>query len=301
MKKIYHFSKIGIYFIAFLTLLQCQKDDLSNDHQKRIETVSFTEAIAILNSYDLSNSKKTTDEELFIVPDPRGIYQEQLINSDELLTIIPAKNKYENVHSRIIFLKINGTIKHLVFNTVKDTRSGTTDFSGKIYLTTLEGNYINAYKIDDGIPVIRYKKPKILPENVQARGEDDCYGITCGMEGEEVYTEGPRKKGSGWGNEEEEDWFDDTSGWNYGEGESGVDGGGGSSSPNVRVDDHKIDASGLTGNAACVYNKMVDGNNNINWILKNFKDGTNPSEFDLVFEMFTTLSNSTNASTVKSG
>ncbi|AUS04776.1 hypothetical protein [Pseudotamlana carrageenivorans] len=46
---------------------------------------------------------------------------------------------------------------------------------------------------------------------------------------------------------------------------------------------------------------MVDNNNNINWIIENFKDGTNLSEFDLVFEMSTNLDDLTNASTVKSG
>lgn len=57
----------------------------------------------------------------------------------------------------------------------------------------------------------------------------------------------------------------------------------------------------LEGRTNCIYNKMVDGNNNINWILENFNDGTNPSQFDLILRMSTTLGNLTNASTVKSG
>lgn len=46
---------------------------------------------------------------------------------------------------------------------------------------------------------------------------------------------------------------------------------------------------------------MVDNNNNINWILENFKDGDEPSQFDLRLEMSTSLGSLTNASTVKSG
>ena len=57
----------------------------------------------------------------------------------------------------------------------------------------------------------------------------------------------------------------------------------------------------LTGKAKCVYKKMVDNNNNINWILENFKDGDKPSEFNLIFQMSTTLGSLTNASTVKIG
>ena len=52
----------------------------------------------------------------------------------------------------------------------------------------------------------------------------------------------------------------------------------------------------LTGKAKCVYGKMVDNNNNINWILENFEDGNTPSRFNLKFVMSTTLSDSTNAS-----
>ena len=59
--------------------------------------------------------------------------------------------------------------------------------------------------------------------------------------------------------------------------------------------DIKIDSSRLTGKAKCVYDKMVDSNNNINWILENFEDDDGPSEFDLRFEM-SSLGNETNAS-----
>lgn len=52
----------------------------------------------------------------------------------------------------------------------------------------------------------------------------------------------------------------------------------------------------LTGKAACVYEKMVDDNNNINWILKNFEDGKKPSEFKLVLQMSTSLGNDANGS-----
>lgn len=42
---------------------------------------------------------------------------------------------------------------------------------------------------------------------------------------------------------------------------------------------------------------MVDGSNNINWILENFNDGDKPSQFNLIFQMSTTLGDETNAST----
>ena len=62
------------------------------------------------------------------------------------------------------------------------------------------------------------------------------------------------------------------------------------------VEEQIIDS--LTGKAKCVYKKMVDNNNNINWILKNFNDGSKPSEFDLKLVMATDLPNNVNGRTL---
>lgn len=56
-------------------------------------------------------------------------------------------------------------------------------------------------------------------------------------------------------------------------------------------------SNNLAGKALCVYNKMVNNSNNINWILENFLDGNKPSQFNLNLQMSTTLGNGTNAST----
>ena len=69
----------------------------------------------------------------------------------------------------------------------------------------------------------------------------------------------------------------------------------------AEVDYEERIINGLTGKAKCVYDKMVDNNNNINWILENFKDDNNPSEFNLKLVMSSSLASGTNASTAKSG
>ncbi|MGO4913631.1 hypothetical protein [Leeuwenhoekiella sp. W20_SRS_FM14] len=69
---------------------------------------------------------------------------------------------------------------------------------------------------------------------------------------------------------------------------------------NDEIYDDKTDNQ-LTRKADCVYQKMVDNKNNINWILENFNDGDTPSQFNLRLVMSTTLGNETNASTIKSG
>ncbi len=58
----------------------------------------------------------------------------------------------------------------------------------------------------------------------------------------------------------------------------------------------------LKGKAECVYNKMVDGKGNINWILENFKDKDNkPSEFNLKLVMSTELPDGVNGKFSENG
>lgn len=80
----------------------------------------------------------------------------------------------------------------MVFSMVEDTTLETTEFSGKIYMTILDGDYINTYKIANGIAISRYEKPEDkLSKDVYARSSDEeCWGIACGMEGDEIYLEG---------------------------------------------------------------------------------------------------------------
>ncbi|MFS4416146.1 hypothetical protein [Maribacter sp. 2307ULW6-5] len=61
-------------------------------------------------------------------------------------------------------------------------------------------------------------------------------------------------------------------------------------------DEEDIILNNLTGKAKCVYEKMMEGKNIINWVLENFKEGSKPSEFNLRFEMSSDLGNETNAS-----
>lgn len=82
----------------FLTLSHCQKDELNQDVQKTIETVSFSEAIELINASNPLVLNRTS-EEPFVTPNLENIYQEPLINSNALLTIIPARNKYEDVYA----------------------------------------------------------------------------------------------------------------------------------------------------------------------------------------------------------
>lgn len=62
LKQPLRFLRIGIYLLVFLTLAHCQKDELNQDVQKTIETVSFSEAIELINASSPSISNRSSEE-----------------------------------------------------------------------------------------------------------------------------------------------------------------------------------------------------------------------------------------------
>ncbi|MEH6657786.1 hypothetical protein [Leeuwenhoekiella marinoflava] len=172
------------------------------------------------------------------------------------------------------------------------------NFTGTVAVTNLDGILIKVYEYKESL-LFSIFKPKDDSSKKNTSKSNGCNGsdfcnqyldpvIVIGRPGanisyaglEELYGNGANTQGSA--------------------AEFGSGSGGSSYSNNNTTEEDRIDNQ-LTGKADCVYQKMVDNNNNINWILENFKDGDQPSQFDLIFKMSTTLLDATNASTTKSG
>ena len=288
----------------------CEKDDTATPiqpEQNLIKTVSPENAINYLNSFKKSKSKSSGN---YVVAIGDTVLMEDITNSAEKLAVIPAKTIHRNLKSRILLLEIDGKVESVVFSTHAYDSSTEELFSGEILITDLEGNFINGLEIIKGKARVQY----LNPENNKSKNSfnkntvDENYSCSdcnfsecdwCQLE-EVVITATP--SADNYTLSMDLLYFQGSTGcevgcdnyWNFSN-----DGGGGGGSPTTSEED-KIDNQ-LTGKADCVYQKMVDNNSNINWILENFKDGDQPSQFDLVFKMSTSLLNTTNASTTKSG
>ncbi|WP_034040588.1 hypothetical protein [Wocania ichthyoenteri] len=179
--------------LLFITIVftNCDKEEITTEQQSNIETVSITEAQNLFSIDNFSKNSKSKKEH-FAIPNLDFISHEKIIGSEELLTIIPAYTKYQNVYSRILLLKIDGSIESVIFSMVRDENSSTKQFSGKLYITDLDGNYINAFRVVDDVLVSRFLKPTSTESKSSKKlfskdgDEEDCWGIACGMEGEEV-------------------------------------------------------------------------------------------------------------------
>ncbi len=177
--------------LLFITIVftNCAKEEITIEQQSSIETVSITEAQNLFNIDEFSKNSKSKNE-TYAIANLDFISHEEIDNSNESLTIIPAYTTYSNLYSRILLLKIEGTIESVIFSMVRDEGSNSEQFSGKLYITDLDGNYINAFRVVDDILVSRFLKPtdESKPsKSIFSKGdEEECWGIACGMEGEEV-------------------------------------------------------------------------------------------------------------------
>lgn len=174
---------LGVSFIFF----NCETEQIAEEQNSAIETVSSNEALNLFSqSFKPSKTSRTSNHE-FVIPHLDQITQEALTNSNALLTTIPAYT-FNGVYSRILLIKIDGEVKSAVSSMVNDENSSTEAFSGMIYIHTLQKEYINTFKVENGIIVSRFKKPTGVNKtnNAMGRGEADCWGIACGMDGEEI-------------------------------------------------------------------------------------------------------------------
>ena len=144
-----------LLFIGCIQSCSTEESLLENDSQ--IKTVTKEEALLFLKQNPINTSTKFLKKESFTL-NFNAITQEKITNSDQLITIIPIDNKEKKEYERILFLKIKDTIKSAVFSMYPDENSSSKNFSGKIKITSLNGHFINGFRIKNGHFISRFLK-----------------------------------------------------------------------------------------------------------------------------------------------
>ena len=144
-----------LLFIGCIQSCSTEESLLENDSQ--IKTVTKEEALLFLKQNPINTSTKFLKKESFTL-NFNAITQEKITNSDQLITIIPIDNKEKKEYERILFLKIKDTIKSAVFSMYPDENSSSKNFSGKIKITSLNGQFINGFRIKNGHFISRFLK-----------------------------------------------------------------------------------------------------------------------------------------------
>ena len=331
IKRKLHFLTLGILFFGIsLLLLNCidennidLNENLSIEQVNDFQSIETDEAKNLINNIVTKNKNQFQKGGFSVTIDEKSLYFSEVKKTNLNIPTFSASVK-PNIHSKVFMVKKQDSVYTCLYNYIPFENKNADFLSGAIIISTIDGAFINGYKVTDGVFVSQYKQetnretaPKTFRKD--AEPNDDWWDLGSLEEisltlsgaggGSIVFTNSHDPvSNQGWMNL-------NLSGSLFGGAGGGNPNGGNGGSSNSgemplfpcdnptprgceEADDQIFNE--LTGKADCVYQKMVDNNNNINWILENFKDGNKPSQFNLKFEMSTTLEGLTNASTIKS-
>mgnify|MGYP000884379127 CR=1 FL=1 len=196
-KRLKNYLKLGILLFGIsLVLINCQKDELTFDANKQInaKTVSFEEAKAFFEHKKGNNlfAKQTTSNELVLIPDWNSLEHSDLVYTDAQLTKANTDvNRTGDFSSKLLFVNINDEIQSIILTTwVTDYDSYGNIVNATIYFNDYESNFIDAYKIENGLFTKR-----LVPKNIQTASfymfqeifTPDCWN-TDDLEGGELDT-----------------------------------------------------------------------------------------------------------------
>lgn len=166
MKKI-QLSKICALLVFTLLFFSCENEELAVQEQDVFKTVSIEEANSFFNASKPSFKSKSYNEN-YISPNLDAITQEEIINSDELLTIIPGTTINEGHYSRILMVKLNDQIETVVFNMYPSDQSTVGSFDGEIILNDLNGSFRTGFRVKEGVPFSMYTINTVSSKNAYA-------------------------------------------------------------------------------------------------------------------------------------
>ena len=150
--------------ITFCVIQSCSTEEALMQNEPTIKTVSREHTIQFLqqNQLRIGNNKATKTSSL---PSYGAILQEEISNSDQYLTIVPIIKTGKREQVRIVLLTVNDTLKSAVFTMYPDDEKKTKDFSGRIMITNLSGEFKNGFRVRGGIIVAQFVK-KITEKQV---------------------------------------------------------------------------------------------------------------------------------------
>jgi hypothetical protein len=173
-----HFKSILHFLLLFVFILtSCEKENIvfiKDTNLKRFKTVNLSEVKYFIENQQNTDAFKKSNT-LNLNYDVNLLTYENIDNSTELLAVIPATTKYENINTRILLLNIDNKVKSVLFNMIPSKNVQSEFFTGIISVTDLSGSFLNGYRVLNGVYVSHFIKTigKNNNSNNKANG-DDC-------------------------------------------------------------------------------------------------------------------------------
>jgi len=127
----------------------------------KVKTVSLEDAKNLFQTFQKNQPKAKGTETLIITPDWNTLSQKQLFYTDAMLTKVDVKiNRAGNFITKLLFIEVNDEIKNVLYTLYIDSMTADGNLqNARIYLTELNGEYIDGYRFVNGLI-----KTRILPK-----------------------------------------------------------------------------------------------------------------------------------------
>jgi hypothetical protein len=136
-------------------LQSCSTEEVLLEREANIKTVTKEEAIQYLKQNHLKTNG-TKAEKTTAYLNYGAITQEKITNSNQFLTVIPLLNSNKTQSSRVLLLRVNDTLKSAVFTMSPEGKVKTKEFSGRIMIIGIDGEFINGFRVKDGFLISQF-------------------------------------------------------------------------------------------------------------------------------------------------
>jgi hypothetical protein len=236
----------------------CSTDESILQNDSNIKTVTKKQAIEFLQQNPLSVSGSKTSKSTTL-SNYESITQEKIANSDQLLTVIPLPENSKQQNSRVLLLTANDTLKSVVFTMYPDVNQTGKEYSGRVIITNLNGQFNKGFRVKNGIIISKFILNSAASSTMKISDKSTSSNLTDPIELQEVVipARNPTKSLTvsylyvySW---QIEDPTSSDYNWDFG----GGGGGGGASEPVVEEEDfaEKIVDTSLN---ACLKTILVD-------------------------------------------
>jgi hypothetical protein len=161
-KRKLHFLKLGMLFFGIsLLLLNCiDENSIGLDQNDVIEQVNdfqpieIEEAKNLLNSIVTKNKKHSKKNGFSVTIDKKSLHFNEVKNTYLSIPTFSASIK-SDIHSTVFMVKKQGVIYPCLYNYIPNKNNSS---EGTIIVSTIDGEFINGYKVVDGVFVSQYKQ-----------------------------------------------------------------------------------------------------------------------------------------------
>lgn len=173
-------------------LQSCSTEEVLLEREANIKTVTKEEAIQYLKQ-NLLKTNGTKAEKTTAYLNYGAITQEKITNSNQFLTVIPLLNSNKTQSSRVLLLRVNDTLKSAVFTMSPEGEVKTKEFSGRIMIIGIDGEFINGFRVKDGFLISQFIQKTPSKQSTRIANKATADYTTEPIQLEEVIIP-PRKK-----------------------------------------------------------------------------------------------------------